>query len=168
MSGIEFVGFADACLGLTSFIYKTVRAAKSANGLPKEIENLFQQLPLVISVFEQARERPPNKSTAIEVKSVFEQCGRNLKEIAAMFEKSCPKRDSPQPQRVWKAAWAQMSGRMDDLQSLWRQVEGNLRLLEQKQIIDMGKTLDALVEQQSGRGKAISDVSMQPQSTDAR
>lgn len=175
------IQLADACVGLTTFIFEIVQAAKTASGLPVEIEELRQRLPYVKSVFEQASANLCNTTAPpVEVKSVLKQCETHLQDVKTIFKKTCPKDNSPQATRLWKAAWAKTSGRIDELQSIWRKIEGNLTLLSQGQIVHMGNTmkgvetkLDSLV-QQGERDKSLQsgniarDVSIEHQSTDAR
>ena len=154
MSGMEIVGLANACIGMTRFIFEMVQAARNASGLPDEIEELFQQLPMVKLLFEESRARLcTNKAKHAGVLPILEQCERNLRSLATLFSKICAKEDSHHAQRVWKATWAKMSGRMSELQRLWRDLDGSLTLLKQAQVFDLANTLDLLV-QKNGRGNA--------------
>lgn len=53
---IAIVGLVDACISITTTIIRIGQAAKDANGLPKELVKLFDQLPVVSHSFAKAKE----------------------------------------------------------------------------------------------------------------
>jgi hypothetical protein len=145
---VAIIGLVDACIGITGTIIKIGQATKNANGLPSKLAKVFEEFPVVQSLFQRAKENSDNigEDARRSVEPILKQCKEALDQLQALFQKICPQDDTSSAKRVWKGAKAEVMGRNSKLQELWNDVQGHLDTLEKKQIFDIGEKLDALKE----------------------
>jgi vacuolar-type H+-ATPase subunit H len=145
---IAIVGLVDACIGITETIIKIGQAAKNAQGLPSKLAKVFEEFPVVQSLFQRAKENSDNikEDARRSAKPILKQCKEALDQLQTLFEKICPPDDTSSAKRIWKGAKAEVMGRNSKLQELWNDVQGHLGTLETKQVFDIGDKLDALKE----------------------
>ena len=143
---IAIVGLVDACIGITGTIIKIGQVAKDANGLPSKLAKVFEEFPVVQSLFQRAKENNDNikEDARRSAEPTLKQCKEALVHLQALFEKICPPDDTSSFKRIWKGTKAEVLGRNTKLQELWKEVQGYLNTLEKKQIFDIGDKLDAL------------------------
>jgi hypothetical protein len=148
MSGGEVVQLIDACISLTKAIISIGQAVKDVNGLPTKLAKLFQQLPAVQDIFEEAQKANDNLSVEVRKRAepTLKHCKDALDRLHILFEKICPREGDKTFKRVWKGTTAQVLGRNSELQNVWMDVESYLDLLQRKQILDIGDKLDGLKE----------------------
>jgi aconitase A len=145
---IAIIGLVDACIGITGTIIKIGQAAKNANGLPSKLAKVFEEFPVVQSLFQRAKENSDNikEDARRSVKPILKQCKEALDQLQLLFEKICPQDGTSSAKRIWKGTKAEVMGRNSKLQELWNEVQGHLGTLEMKQVFDIGDKLDALKE----------------------
>ena len=138
----------DACISLTKAVISIGQAVKDVNGLPKKLAKLFEQLPAVQDLFEEAQKTNDNLSIEVRKRAepTLKNCKNALSHLHELFEKICPQEGDKTLKRVWKGTTAQVLGRNSDLQNVWMEVESYLDLLQKKQILDIGNKLDGMKE----------------------
>lgn len=143
---IAIIGLVDACIGITGTIIKIGQAAKDANGLPSKLAKVFEEFPVVQSLFQRAKENNDNikEDARRSAEPILKQCKDALVQLQGLFEKICPQDGASSAKRTWKGAKAEIMGRNTKLQELWKEVQEHLNILEKKQIFDIGDKLDAL------------------------
>lgn len=156
---MAIIGLVDACIGITGTIIKIGQAAKDAHGLPSKLAKVFEEFPVVQSLFQRAKENSDNikEDASRSVKPILEQCKQALDQLQVLFDKICPQDGTSSAKRVWKGAKAEVMGRNSKLQELWKEVNGHLDTLEKKQVFDIGdkldtlkKTMDSMAQDDSG------------------
>lgn len=151
MSGAEaitIVQLLDACVGITRTIIEIGEAARDAKGLPERLKELFERLPTIEDLLKLARKNHDNVSNEdrARIEPVLRQCRTSLEDLRALFWKACPEDGEHYSKRLWRGTKAVFSGRESKLLRLLDTILGNLKLLEQMKIYDMGDRLDSLSE----------------------
>ncbi|PPJ56177.1 hypothetical protein CBER1_09081 [Cercospora berteroae] len=151
MSGAEVitaVQLIDACVGITRTIIEIGEAARDAKGLPDRLKELFERLPAIEDLLKLARENqdkvPSGDRESVE--PVLKQCKSALEELRRLFWKACPEDGEHYSKRIWRGAKVVFFGRKSQLLILLDTILGNLKLLEQKKVYEIGGRLDSLSE----------------------
>jgi len=145
---ITAIQLIDACIGITSTIINIGNAVKDAQGLPPKLKELSEKIPAIDDLLSDARqnceEGKVSESAAESAKPLLQQCEKALSELRDIFRKACPKDGENRGKLLWKGTRAVFLGRESNVQKLLNTIQGNLRLLEQKTIYDIGDKLDEL------------------------
>lgn len=151
MAGVEAIAavqLIDACLGITRTILDIARAVGDAQGLPPKLRALVDQLPVVEGLLESARknceEGKVTQDASKNAEPILKQCEQALDGLRDIFQKACPKDGDNLGKRIWKGATMVFFGRGSQVQKLMGTIQGNLKLLEQKEIYVIGDKLDEL------------------------
>ena len=151
MSGAEAVAaisLADACLSFARTIIDIGRAVNDAQGLPPKLRDLLEKLPAIEELLAKARKNFNEGRVAEDVsrnaQPILQQCQRALDELRQIFERDCRKDGDNRGKRVWKGAKTVFFGRDSRVQKLLKDVQDNLKILEQKEIYVIGDKLDEL------------------------
>lgn len=165
MTGVEavagIVGLVSDCISLTKIIIDIGKAANDNRGLPKKLRDLFDELPHIKDVFEQAQKNSNsnlNDERRKHAELTLQKCKSALQELEVLFIKVCPEDDADRFKRVCKATSATVLGRNSKLQQLWEQINGYLNTLEKEEIFvigdklnDMKDAIASLAEEDGGK-----------------
>lgn len=153
MSGAEAITaiqLLDACIGIARTIIDIGRAVHDAQGLPPKLRELLERLPAIEELLESAHENfeeeQIDEDTGKSVRPILKQCEQALGNLRDIFRKACPKDGDNRGKRIWKGAKAVFFGRDSQVQKLLMTIHGDLQLLEQKKIYEIGDKLDELQE----------------------
>jgi hypothetical protein len=152
MSGVEaiaVVGLIDACIGITKTILDIGRAVHDAQGLPPKLRDLFDKLPAIEDLLENAREACDeggidDDGIYTHAQPLLQQCETALAKLRDIIRKACPKDGDSRKSRIWKGTKTVFFGRDSQVQALLVVVLNNLKLLEQQKIYAIGDKLDEL------------------------
>lgn len=138
----------DACIGITKAIIDIGRAVCDAQGLPPKLRELVEHLPVIEDLLKSARkncvEGKVTGEASKDAEPILKQCEQALRKLVDIFEKACPKDKDNLGKRLWKGAAAVFFGRSSQLQKLLGTIQDNLKLLELREIYEIGDKLDDL------------------------
>lgn len=151
MSGAEAIiaiQLIDACIGITKTIIGIGHAVRNGQGLPPKLRDLIEILPVIEDLLESAREKceegKVTEDTSKSAQPALKQCEEALSELRDIFRKACPKDGENRTKRIWEGTKTIFFGRDSQVQKLLVTIQDNLRLLEQKEIYEIGDKLSAL------------------------
>lgn len=159
---MAIVQMVEACIALTKLIIDIGQAAKNAQGLPKKLAGLFDQVPLLKGLFEKAKENSSklDASSRKDAEPVLQKCEDALDKLHGLFKDICPKDQDNWGKRIYKGTKATIFGKNSKLQGLWKEIKEYMETLEQQQIFQIGDRLSgledammALAEEEEAGGK---------------
>lgn len=147
------MGEAGLVLGLISSIitifeatHEIYEAATDANGLPKKLRVVAEQIPLVYNALGLAeknlRANRVTQEAVLSTKPVLEQCKDNAAKVKDIFEQTLPAQNASRAERLKKAVGLKIKS--TKAKEYMEQVVESMDLLAQQQVFQDAETLEEI------------------------